>query len=407
MMAIDHTQIRADFPILSNMEQDKPFIYLDSASTSLKPQSVIDAITDYYSSYSANVHRGVYDIGERATVAYEGVRNKVADFIRATDKNSIIFTRSTTESINLVAYAWARQNLKPDDEILVTEMEHHSNLVPWQLACKDTGATLKYIPITKSGVLDLQFPEKYFTQNTRIFAVTHMSNVFGTINPIKKLVEHAKKVNAVTIIDGAQAVPHIPLDVTSLDCDFYAFSGHKMLGPTGVGVLYGKMEILENMEPFLSGGEMIRYVDIDSATWNDIPWKYEAGTPNIAQVIGLGAAIDYLNQIGIEKIHNYEQKLKFEALEVFRNIHGLKIFGEAPERGAVICFNIEGVHPHDLAQIIDQYGIAIRAGHHCAQPIMKILGVTSTARASFYLYNTLDEIYKLVDGLRKAVKFLK
>ena len=395
--------IREDFPIFT--ERDDNFVYLDSSATTLKPQTVIDAVADYYSKYSANVHRSIYSIGEKATAEYEGSRKKVADLINA-DYHSVIFTRGTTESINLVAYAWARNNLKPGDEILLTEMEHHSNLIPWQICSQETGAVLKFIPFNEDGTLDLSDPEKWFTNKTKLVAVIHQSNVFGTVNPIKDIIKLAKSVSAVTLIDAAQSVPHQKVDVQELDCDFLAFSGHKMLGPTGVGVLYGKPEILEEMPPFMGGGEMIRTVSLNESTWNDIPWKFEAGTPNIAQAIGLGSAIDYINEIGLDKIHEHEQDILTYALEKMQKIPEVNIYGSADERGAVISFNLKNIHPHDLSQLLDNDGIAIRAGHHCAQPIMKKLGVSATGRASFYLYNSKEDVDRLCESLVKTVKFM-
>jgi cysteine desulfurase/selenocysteine lyase len=400
---LDVKNIREDFPIFT--ERADNFVYLDSSATTLKPQTVIDAVADYYSKYSANVHRSIYSIGEKATAEYEGSRKKVADLINA-DYHSVIFTRGTTESINLVAYAWARNNLKPGDEILLTEMEHHSNLIPWQICSQETGAVLKFIPFNEDGTLDLSDPEKWFTNKTKLVAVIHQSNVFGTVNPIKDIIKLAKSVSAVTLIDAAQSVPHQKVDVQDLDCDFLAFSGHKMLGPTGVGVLYGKPELLEEMPPFLGGGEMIKTVSLNDSTWNDIPWKFEAGTPNIAQAIGLGSAIDYINEIGLDKIHEHEQDILTYALEKMQKIPEVNIYGSADERGAVISFNLENIHPHDLSQLLDNDGIAIRAGHHCAQPIMKKLGVSATGRASFYLYNSKEDVDRLCESLVKTVKFM-
>ena len=399
----DVKNIRKDFPIFA--EQPDNFVYLDSSATTLKPQSVIDAVAGYYSKYSANVHRSIYTIGEQATAEYEGSRLKVAKLIN-TDSKSIIFTRGTTESINLVAYTWARKYLKAGDEILLTEMEHHSNLIPWQLCAKETGAILKHIPFNEDGTLDLSDPEKWFTHKTKLVSVIHQSNVFGTVNPIKDIIKMAHDVGAIVLVDAAQSVPHQKVDVQELGCDFLAFSGHKMLGPTGVGVLYGKPELLEEMPPFLGGGEMIRTVSLNDSTWNDIPWKFEAGTPNIAQAIGLGAAVDYINQIGMETIHNREQELLNYALEKMLEIPEINIYGAAPERGAVISFNVDNIHPHDLAQFLDYDGIAIRAGHHCAQPIMKKLGVSATGRASFYVYNSKDDVDRLCESIEKTVKFM-
>ena len=404
MSKLEINQIRSDFPIFAN----KSLVYLDSAATTQKPKQVIDAVSDFYSNYYANVHRGIYELSMKATETFESARQKVANFINAQDWRSIVFTNGTTESINLVAYSWAKKNLVKNDEILITEMEHHSNIVPWQLIAKDTGARLKYIPIKTDGTLDLTNIDTLITNKTKLVSIIHQSNVFGTINPIKIIIKHAKKVNAITFVDAAQSIPHNHVDVQDLDCDFLAFSGHKMLGPTGIGILYGKTEMLESMSPFMGGGDMINSVTMSESTWNDIPYKFEAGTPNIAQAIGLGAAIDYINEIGIMNIHEYGKYLLDIALEKLRSIEGLEIYGHRnSESGAVISFNLEGVHPHDLAQFLNQDGIAVRAGHHCAQPIMDKLGVSSTIRASFYLYNTEKEIYLLCESLRKTSNFFK
>jgi len=392
-------KIRRDFPIFKN---NPDLIFLDNASTTQKPQQVIDTLTHYYENYNSNIHRGIYTIAEKATAAYEETRDKVAAFIGTEDRQSIVFTRGTTESINLVASSWG-QNLKPGDEVLITEMEHHSNIIPWQLICEKTGASLKYIPISEDGTLDLSNTGTYFTEKTKIVCVIHQSNVFGTINPIAEIVKMAHDVGALVLVDGAQSVPHHSVDVSKLGCDFFAFSGHKMMGPTGVGVLYTKPALLEEMNPFMGGGEMIREVSMEKSTWNDIPWKFEAGTPNIAQVIGMGAAIDYINEIGLQSIADYEKELLSYTKEKLQNIPGLSIYGKAKEKGAVISFNIGKIHPHDVAHILDTSGIAIRAGHHCAQPIMKYLKVPATNRASFYLYNTFEEIDSLIEGLTKTV----
>ncbi|MBC8215579.1 MAG: cysteine desulfurase [Candidatus Marinimicrobia bacterium] len=394
--------IRNDFPLLSSTNRAKPLVYLDSAATTQKPRQVIDAVSSFYESNNANVHRGIYQLSEQATKSYENVRKSVADFIGTADPRSIIFTSGTTESINLVAYAWGRKNLKPRDEILITEMEHHSNIVPWQLTTRETGANLRYIPILKNGTLDLSDPEKYFTKKTKLVSIIHQSNVFGTINPVKQIIDYAKSVGAITIVDAAQSVPHANINVEELGCDFLAFSGHKMLAPTGIGVLYGKTKILEEMIPFLGGGEMISSVSMESATWNEIPYKFEAGTPKIAQVIGLGAAIEYLNKIGMDDVQKHGQDLLKYALISLSNIPELTIYGDSTNRGAVISFNVDNVHPHDLAQFLDQDGIAVRAGHHCAQPIMTKLGLSSTTRASFYLYNTKKEIDALCESIVKT-----
>ena len=397
----DAKKIKEDFPIFRN---NPDLVFLDNASTTQKPQSVIDTLSHYYENYNSNIHRGIYQIAEKATAAYEKSRDKVTEFIGAGDRRSIVFTKGTTESINLVAYSWGGQNLKLGDEVLITEMEHHSNIIPWQLICERTGANLKYIPIHEAGTLDLSNPGKYFTDKTKIVSAIHQSNVFGTVNPIAEIVKLAHNVGALVLVDGAQSTPHHRVNVTELNCDFFAFSGHKMMGPTGVGALYAKPKILEAMHPFLGGGEMIRKVTIEGSTWNDIPWKFEAGTPNIAQVIGFGSAIDYINNIGLDVITQYENELLNYAQEILQTIPGINIYGMEKDKGAVISFNLENIHPHDVAHILDTYGIAIRAGHHCAQPIMKKLNLAATNRASFYIYNTLAEIDQLAEGLRKTVK---
>lgn len=402
---IDSEKIRGDFPGLRTKIYGKPLVYFDNAATSQKPKTVIDAVTSYYTDYTANVHRGIYYTSEKATCNYESVREKTAKFINAPSEQNIIFTKGTTESINLVAYAWARKYLKPGDEILVTEMEHHSNLVPWQLAAQDTGAVLAYIPLGVDGLLDLSTIDTLLKPNTKLLAITHQSNVLGTVNPIKELVQKAHAVGAVVLVDAAQSVPHQTVDVHDLNCDFLAFSGHKMLAPTGVGVLYGKMEILEEMNPFHGGGEMINRVTMQESTWNDVPYRFEAGTPNIAQVIGLGAAIDYLRELGMDTVHHYEQELLQYARKALSSVEGITIFGPEKNSGSVIPFIIEGIHAADLAQFLDQDGIAIRAGHHCAQPIMDKLDVSSTARASFYLYNTKEEIDYFVQSLNSTKKY--
>ncbi len=402
----DLEQLRRDFPILNQRMHGKPLVYLDSAATSQKPRQVIDAVTRHYEQNNANVHRAIYELGERATAAYESARQKAAEFIGAEDWRSIVFTRGTTEGINLVAYAWGRYNLGPGDEVLITEMEHHSNIIPWQLLARDTGATLRYIPIRQDHTLDLEDLEQYLTGRTKLVAVVHQSNVLGTVNPVEQIVAQAREVGALVLLDGAQSVPHFPVDVRQLDCDFLAFSGHKMLGPTGVGVLYAKTELLESMEPFLGGGEMIGMVNLQGATWNEIPWKFEAGTPNIAQAVGLGAAIDYLNHLGRDNIAHYGEQLTRYARQILSRIPGLTIYGHAPTSSSAIPFNLAGVHPHDLAQLLDQEGIAVRAGHHCAQPLMRCLGVPATTRASFYIYNTPAEIDRLAEGIEQASAFM-
>ncbi|MBC8311510.1 MAG: cysteine desulfurase [Candidatus Marinimicrobia bacterium] len=397
--------IRKDFPLLNQLIDGKPLVYLDSAATTQKPQAVLDTIADYYSAYNANIHRGIYHIAEKATSEFEAVRHRVASFINANQRVEIIFTKGTTESINLVAYSWGRKFLKPGDEILITEMEHHSNNVPWQLVAQITGATLKYIPVNDDG--ELETPLDHINEKTKLVAVIHQSNVLGTVNPVEAIISRAHEVGAKVLVDGAQSTPHLPIDVQDMDCDFFTFSGHKMMGPTGVGVLYGKQEILNEMDPFLGGGEMIKNVSMDAVSFNELPWKFEAGTPNIAQVIGLGSAIDYINKIGLNVIHEHGELLTEYALEKLSEIDDITIYGHAQDRGPVVSFNIDGVHPHDLAQLLDQLHICIRVGHHCAQPLLTKFGITSSARASFYVYNTTDEIDFLIQGIEKAVSILK
>ena len=397
--------IRKDFPLINQTIDGKPLIYLDSAATTQKPQVVIDSLSEYYSEYNANIHRGIYHIAEKATVEFEAVRDRITSFINAEDRAEIIFTKGTTESINLVAYSWARIFLNPGDEILITEMEHHSNNVPWQLVTKVTGAILKYIPVNDNGELDNPFD--YINEKTKLVAIIHQSNVLGTVNPVEAIISRAHEVGAKVLVDGAQSTPHLPINVQDMDCDFFTFSGHKMMGPTGVGVLYGKKDILIEMDPFLGGGEMIKEVSMDAVSFNELPWKFEAGTPNIAQVIGLGSAIDYINKIGLDVINRRGELLKEYALEKISKIEGITIYGHAQKRGPVVSFNIEGVHPHDLAQLLDQQNICIRVGHHCAQPLLTKFGITSSARASFYVYNITEEIDILIQGIEKAVSILK
>ncbi|MBI4329229.1 MAG: cysteine desulfurase [Chloroflexi bacterium] len=403
---MDVAAIRKDFPLLARTVNGKPIVYLDNAATSQKPQCVIDALCQFYQASNANVHRGIYALSEEATLLYETSREKVARFIGAPSPRSTVYTRNTTEAINLVSHAWGRLNLKAGDEVLITEMEHHSNIVPWLLLCQETGATLRSLPVTEDGLLDLSELDSLLTERTRLFAVTQMSNVLGTINPVRELVAKAHAVGALALVDGAQSVPHLEVDVKEMGCDFFAFSAHKMLGPTGIGVLYAREELLEKMGPFLGGGEMISEVYLDHATWKDIPWKYEAGTPNFADAVAFGVAIDYLEKIGMKAVRQHEKELTAYALRVLENVGGVKVFGppDAVRRGGVVSFWMEGVHPHDLAQVLDTEGVCIRAGHHCAQPLMRRLRVPATARASFYLYNTRDEIDVLVGGLKKATE---
>lgn len=398
--------IRKDFPILQRRVHGKPLVYLDSAASSQKPRAVIEAMSAYYETTHANVHRGVYEISEEATAAMEKARVKVARFINARQGKQVIFTRNTTESINLVAYSWGASNIHAGDLIVLTELEHHSNLVPWQLLAQRTGARLEFVPLTDEGALRLDVYEELLQQQPKLVAFAHMSNVLGTINPAKAMIAAAHKAGATVLLDGAQSVPHLPVDAQDLDIDFLCFSSHKMLGPTGLGVLYGKRDLLEAMPPFMGGGDMIRTVGLRSSTWNDLPWKFEAGTPSIAEAIGLGAAVDYLNQLGMENIHRHEQAITRYALEQLRQVPQLTIYGpQAEQRGGVVSFTLADIHPHDLASILDQEaGVAIRAGHHCAQPLMERFGLSATARASFYVYTTPEEIDVLVQGLHKALQ---
>lgn len=398
-----HT-IRADFPLLNQEVNGHPLVYLDSAATAQKPNQVIEAVNAYYRLNNANVHRGVHTIGTRATEQYEGARDRVQQFINAKHREEIIFTRGTTTAINIVAMSYGNQNLTPDDEIVITQMEHHSNIIPWQQLSKRTGATLKYIPMETDGTISLIEVEKTITSKTKIVAITQVSNVLGTINPIKEIAEIAHKHDAVLLVDGAQGVPHLKVDVQDLDCDFYAFSGHKMCAPTGIGVLYGKKSLLEAMEPVEFGGEMIDFVDLYDSTWKELPWKFEGGTPIIAGAVGLKAAIDYLEAIGLDQIAFHEKELVNYALEQIKTIEGIEVYGPA-ERAGLITFNLTDVHPHDTATVLDTEGIAVRAGHHCAQPLMKWLDVTATARASFYLYNTKQDVDRFIAGLKKTKEF--
>ena len=397
-------EIRQDFPILERQVHGKPLVYLDSGASSQKPLSVIETMDHYYKTYHANVHRGVYEISEEATAAMEKARVKVARFINAPHSRQVIFTRNTSESINLVAYSWGWSNLKPGDVIIATEMEHHSNLVPWQLIAERTGARLEFIPLTDDGLLRLDVYAQLLEQHPKLVAFTQMSNVLGTITPAREIIAQAHAAGAITLVDAAQSVPHLPVDVQELDADFLCFSGHKMLGPTGIGILYGKRDLLEAMPPFMGGGSMIRTVHLRESTWADLPAKFEAGTPAIAEAIGLGAAVDYLNELGMEHVLQHEQELTAYALEQLQALPGLTIYGPvAEQRGGVISFTLGDIHPHDLASILDQeVGVAIRAGHHCAQPLMERYSLTATARASFYVYTVQEDVDMLVQGLQKA-----
>jgi cysteine desulfurase / selenocysteine lyase len=398
--------IRKDFPILSRQVHGKPLVYLDSTASSQKPLAVIDAMSTYYKTTHANVHRGVYELSEEATARMERSRVKVARFINARQSKQVIFTRNTTESINLVAYSWGYANIHAGDLIILTELEHHSNLVPWQLLAQHTNARLEFIPVTDDGLLRLDVYEELLRQEPKLVAFAHMSNVLGTINPVQKMIALAHAAGATVLIDAAQSVPHLPVDVQALDADFVCFSGHKMLGPTGIGILYGKRDILEAMPPFMGGGDMIRTVRLRQSTWNDLPWKFEAGTPAIAEAIGLGAAVDYLNSLGMQNVFRHEQEITHYAIEQLQNVPGLTIYGpHAAQRGGVVSFTLGDIHPHDLASILDQeVGVAIRAGHHCAQPLMERFGLAATARASFYVYTIPEDIDMLVQGLHKALQ---
>ncbi|MFU8691831.1 cysteine desulfurase [Rossellomorea sp. FS2] len=404
---MDIQEIRKHFPILDQEVNGHPLVYLDSAATSQKPISVIEAVSDYYKGYNSNVHRGVHTLGTRATDGYEGAREKVRYFINAATTEEVIFTRGTTTSINTVAASYGRANVEEGDEIVITHMEHHSNIIPWQQLAKEKGAVLKYVPLQEDGTITLEDVRATITSKTKIVAIMMVSNVLGTMNPIKEITKIAHENGAVMMVDGAQAAPHMKIDVQDLDCDFFAFSGHKMVGPTGIGVLYGKKKHLEAMEPVEFGGEMIDFVGLYDSTWKELPWKFEGGTPIIAGAIGLGAAIDFLEDIGLSNIEAHEHKLAAYALEKMSAVEGMKIFGpqDPAQRAGLVTFNIDDVHPHDVATVLDSEGIAVRAGHHCAQPLMKWLNVSATARASFYLYNTEEEIDRLVAGLVKTKEF--
>lgn len=397
--------IREQFPILHQEINGHPLVYLDSAASSQKPRSVIDAVNRYYELDNANVHRGVHTLGSRATDAYEGAREKVAKFLNAGAPEQIIFTRGTTTALNLVASSYARAMCGEGDEIVITQMEHHSNLIPWQQAAKATGATLKYIPMQPDGTLTLEDIEKTITPQTKVVSVTYVSNVLGLINPIKEIAQIAHRNGAIMVVDGAQSTPHMKIDLQDLDVDFYAFSGHKMCGPTGIGALYGKKALLNKMEPIEYGGEMIDFVDLYESTWKEIPYRFEGGTPIIAGAVGLGAAIDFLQEIGLEEIDRHERRLATYAYEKLSSLDGVALYGPKENRVGLVTFNLEDVHPHDVATVLDSKGIAIRAGHHCCQPLMRWLNVSATARASFYLYNTEDEIDRLADALLQTKEF--
>ncbi|KMK77593.1 cysteine desulfurase [Alkalihalobacillus pseudalcaliphilus] len=397
-------ELRKQFPILNQQVNGNDLVYLDSAATSQKPLAVIEKVEDYYRRYNSNVHRGVHTLGTLATDGYEGARDKVRSFIGANSTEEIIFLRGTTTALNVIAQSYGAANVSEGDEIVLTPMEHHSNIIPWQQLAKATGATLKYIPLQEDGTIDLQDAEETITDKTKIVTMMHVSNVLGTINPIKEVAEIAHRHGAVMVVDGAQSAPHVKIDVQELNCDFFAFSGHKMLAPTGIGVLFGKKELLEKMEPVEFGGEMIDFVGLYESTWKELPWKFEGGTPIIAGAIGLGAAIDFLQEVGLENIEKHEHDLATYALEQLSEIDGISIYGPK-HRAGVVTFNLDDVHPHDVATVLDADGIAVRAGHHCAQPLMKWLNVTATARASFYLYNTKEDVDRLVTGLVKTKEY--
>ncbi|MGE3539993.1 MAG: aminotransferase class V-fold PLP-dependent enzyme [Candidatus Tectimicrobiota bacterium] len=405
--SLDVARVRRDFPILTRTVHERPLVYLDSAASSQRPLSVIEAVSQYDKMSHANIHRGVYVLSEEATAAYEQAHVDLARFLNA-DWEEIVFTKNTTEALNLVAYAWGWQHLRPGDEVVLTQLEHHSNIVPWQQIAQRTGASVQYIRVDAQGRLDLEHAAAVIGPRTKIVSVAHVSNVLGTINPVHLLAQMAHTQGALLCVDGAQSIPHMPVDVRALECDFFAFSGHKMLGPTGIGGLYGKRHLLEQMEPFLYGGDMIREVTFEGARWNDLPWKFEAGTPAIAQGIGLAAAVAYLQRLGMETVQAHEQELVQYAMTQLRQVPGLELYGpEAHERGGVISFNLAALHPHDVASILDQHGIAIRAGHHCAMPLMRVLGLHGTCRVSFYVYTTMTEIDGLIEALGAARRLIR
>jgi cysteine desulfurase/selenocysteine lyase len=411
---LDINKIRKDFPILSREVNGKPLVYFDNGATSQKPQIVIDAISHYYEYENSNIHRGIHTLSQEATNAYEVAREKIRSFVNAKHSHEIIFTKGTTDSINLVASSFGKKHLKKGDEIIISTMEHHSNIVPWQMICEEKEAVLKVIPINDKGEIIFEEFTKLISNKTRMVAVTHVSNTLGTVNPIKEIINYVRQhaplsgemEGAFILIDGAQAVPHTKVDVQELDCDFYAFSGHKMFGPTGVGILYGKEEILNELPPYQGGGDMIKTVTFEKTTYNELPHKFEAGTPNIIGGIGLGVAIDYMNAIGIDKIEAYEHELLTYATEQIKQIEGVRIIGEASNKASVLSFVVDGTHPSDIGMIIDKLGIAIRTGHHCTEPLMNRFNIPGTARASFAFYNTKEEINIFIDGLKKAIKML-
>ena len=403
-MSFDVAKIRQDFPILAETIHGKPLVYLDNAASTQKPRAVLDTLRQVYEHDYANVHRGVHTLSQRATDLFEGARAKVRAFINARDVKEIIFVRGTTEAINLVAQSYGRSKLQAGDEILISAMEHHSNIVPWQIVCQQTGAVLKVAPINLAGEIIMEEFEALLTERTKLVSVVHMSNALGTINPVKRIVELAHAKGVPVMLDGAQAIPHMAVDVQALDCDFYAFSGHKLCGPSGIGVLYGKEALLKAMPPWQGGGDMIRMVTFAKTEYNVLPYKFEAGTPAIAEAIGLGAAVDYLQAIGMDKIASYEQQLLQYATERALEIPSLKIIGTASDKGAILGFTLHHIHPHDIGTLLDQLGIAVRAGHHCAMPVMDFFGVPATARASFSFYNTIEEVDSLIDGIKQLIE---
>jgi cysteine desulfurase / selenocysteine lyase len=401
-VALDVERIRKDFPILHQEVHGRPLVYLDSAATSQKPQVVLDALADYYARDNANVHRGVHRLSERATEAYEGARARIQRFLNAAHPREIIFVRGTTEGINLVAQTYGRRTVGPGDEVVITALEHHSNIVPWQILCEEKGAVLRVVPIDDAGEVDVDAYERLLGERTRLVAVAHVSNALGTIVPVKRMIEAAHRRGIPVLIDGAQAAPHLRVDVRALDCDFYTFSGHKTYGPTGIGVLFGKTELLEAMPPFQGGGDMIKSVSFEKTVYNDLPYKFEAGTPNIAGAIGLGAALEYLEGLGLDRVAAHEHALLVHGTERLSSLQGLRLVGTAREKASVLSFVVEGVHAHDVGSILDREGIAVRTGHHCAMPVMTRFGIAATARASLGLYNTREDIEALVEGLARV-----
>ena len=406
---LDVTAIRADFPILDQeVRPGVPLVYLDNAATSQKPLPVIEAMDDYYRRYNSNVHRGIHKLSDEATSAYEDARKRIAEFINAASFREVIYTRNTTESINLVAYTWARANLKPGDVVLSTEMEHHSNIVPWQILAAERGIEVRYVPVNEEGVLDMEAFGRLLDERVKLVTVMHMSNVLGSIQPVRQMADAAHAIGALILVDGAQSVPHMPVDVQALDCDFFAFSAHKMLGPTGIGILYGRRALLEAMPPFMGGGDMIKRVELSGSQWNDLPYKFEAGTPAIAEAVGFGAAVDYLQKIGMEAIHAHETAITAYALDRLAEVPGIRILGpaNAAQRGGLTSMIMKGAHPHDIAEVLNHHGVAVRAGHHCAMPLHQHYEVVASTRASFYLYNTFEEVDGLIEALYKAKETL-